>query len=385
MTSFKIKTQKKVAFWGAVDSIPLEMRFYKHMLKHCGENTGNMFIGRGLFNALDAPKKEYWDIYERPPEEFNEHFDCLFIPASNFIFENTDLADQEAYFSKTNAQIFMFGLGSQTAEVRPVTLKPGTDRFLRMVADRSSSIGVRGEVTAEIMYRMGFKNVRVVGCPSMLSIPDTFKEPVKKGSAPKKVAGTFTNNGRDHSTSPQKMADVESQFFHQLICNNGYYILQNERHELAAMSLASWKEELTDREYFELVRVKELFQSPFNLGRIAAFLLRRGKIFFDTEEWIDFVGTLDFVFGTRFHGSVAAILAGVPAHVLTHDLRTFELCRTYSIPFTSIENIKVTTTYDDLYHRTSMSEFSQRFITLCNIWQDFAAENGFESSLRLAE
>ena len=41
---------------------------------------------------------------------------------------------------------------------------------------------------------------------------------------------------------------------------------------------------------------------------------------------------LDFVFGTRIHGNVAAILAGTPAFVLAHDTRTLELASYFEHP-----------------------------------------------------
>jgi len=56
------------------------------------------------------------------------------------------------------------------------------------------------------------------------------------------------------------------------------------------------------------------------------------RFFIDPTTWIDHLGTRDFVFGTRIHGNVAALMAGTPAVALPWDSRTSELCDFHSIP-----------------------------------------------------
>lgn len=58
----------------------------------------------------------------------------------------------------------------------------------------------------------------------------------------------------------------------------------------------------------------------------------RIRFFIDPTTWIDHLGTRDFVFGTRIHGNVAALMAGTPAVGLPWDSRTTELCEYHSIP-----------------------------------------------------
>ena len=41
--------------------------------------------------------------------------------------------------------------------------------FVRAVLDHGPSIGVRGELTAEYLRSLGFRDVEVVGCPSMFA------------------------------------------------------------------------------------------------------------------------------------------------------------------------------------------------------------------------
>ena len=58
----------------------------------------------------------------------------------------------------------------------------------------------------------------------------------------------------------------------------------------------------------------------------------RTRFYVDPWPWIDDLRDFDFSFGTRIHGTIAALLAGTPAVVLAHDSRTLELARYFDIP-----------------------------------------------------
>ena len=48
---------------------------------------------------------------------------------------------------------------------------------------------------------------------------------------------------------------------------------------------------------------------------------------------------LDFSIGTRLHGNMAAIAAGRPAVLISHDGRTGELAKTMHLPHLSIKDL----------------------------------------------
>jgi Polysaccharide pyruvyl transferase len=53
-----------------------------------------------------------------------------------------------------------------------------------------------------------------------------------------------------------------------------------------------------------------------------------------------FLQRFDFVVGTRFHGAMLALQAGVPAAVIAHDSRTYEMCTTMGVPVRSAEDVE---------------------------------------------
>ena len=50
------------------------------------------------------------------------------------------------------------------------------------------------------------------------------------------------------------------------------------------------------------------------------------------EPWMEFISRADFVFGPRLHGCISALAHGVPALLLTRDLRTREMAYSTGLP-----------------------------------------------------
>jgi polysaccharide pyruvyl transferase WcaK-like protein len=80
--------------------------------------------------------------------------------------------------------------------------------------------------------------------------------------------------------------------------------------------------------------------------------------------------------GSRFHGNIAAILAGTPALILAHDMRTKELCELFSLPHLIIDRHYAP---DDLLDRlinVDYSTFLQRIMHMQSEWRLFLYRNG---------
>jgi hypothetical protein len=57
------------------------------------------------------------------------------------------------------------------------------------------------------------------------------------------------------------------------------------------------------------------------------------RFFVDATTWIDALRDRDLVVGTRIHGTIAGLLAGVPSILIAHDSRTRELAQFHAIPY----------------------------------------------------
>lgn len=95
----------------------------------------------------------------------------------------------------------------------------------------------------------------------------------------------------------------------------------------------------------------------------------------------------DFAIGTRIHGVMLALQAGVPALCTAHDSRTLELCRLMMVPHVIASEVPRRLTPDALrdmfvFDATRFDD-NRRF--LCRVYVDFLRRNGLLPSRWLVD
>ncbi len=369
--------EARVCFWGAPaythgDTTTVS---WQALLDETGGNTGNLFIGNGLYNATGALDKSYHPSFDRlSPEELDERFDIIFVPASNFLNPHADMTPAYDYLRRTKARIFCFGLGSQIKNSRDFTLVPGTEKLVRLLADRSDSIGVRGSFTAEVLDRIGIRNVSLTGCPSLMGLSDDIIDGMGTKPSGGRLAVNFSNNVRSHSFNPIAHRDTENGLFRHAVGLDSYYVLQNEDVELGIVSRLQ-QGQASEAEA-GIRRMLEIFAMPSGDPEGEAYGRDRLRVFWNVREWIGCMTTMNRSVGTRFHGNVAAILAGTPAMFLVHDMRTLELVELFDLP-----HLVLNRTYgaEEIMERVGdldYGPFRRRMHHMRTEWRLFAARNG---------
>ena len=104
------------------------------------------------------------------------------------------------------------------------------------------------------------------------------------------------------------------------------------------------------------------------------------KVFSDPREWLDAVSSADLVLGTRFHGGVIGLFAGVPCVVFVHDARTREMCDLLQLPsidVRKVDRIDVRELYDALNLEPLVTTYSR----LYRNYVDFLDENDLDHCL----
>ena len=375
-THFRIAAPgKRICFWGAPAGIAATGTLGQR-LDATGANTGNMMIGHGLFHGLEAAHKSFHPGFGAiPAERLHEHYDAVFIPASNFISPAVDLAGQADYFARSRLPLVCFGLGSQLLPGQEVALKPGTERFLRLVSERSGALGVRGSFTAEVLWDMGIRNVSVVGCPSVLGFrAETLDRLAAARPSLEKVALGFSNNVRRHALSPEGMRASENALFQRMLGENGFYVLQNEAPELELLAAMERGDPAAVAATVE--RVSGLFEVSPGRADVRRFLETRMRVFFSVEDWVGCARTMSAAVGTRFHGNIAALLGGTPALFLVHDMRTLELCETLRVPHLPLDRAHPAEELVERMLAMDYGPFRAQFRRLLMEWRLFLARNG---------
>jgi hypothetical protein len=366
---------KRICFWGA-PAHPTPPGTLGQRLEATGANTGNMMIGYGLFHGLKAAEKAYHPGFGAiPAERLHERFDAIFIPASNFVSPSVDLTGQADYFARTKLPIYCFGLGSQMLPGQKRALQPGTERFLRLVSERSGSLGVRGTFTAEILWELGIRNVSVVGCPSLLAIrPEALDRLVATRPTLEKVALGFSNNVRQHALVPDAMRAGENSLFQRMLGENAFYVLQNEAAELSLLAAMERGDTAAAAEAVQ--RIARLFEVAPGRADVRRFLETRMRVFFSVEDWVGCTRTMTAAIGTRFHGNIAALLAGTPALFLVHDMRTLELCDLLRAPSLLLDRPYGAEEIVERLISADYGAFATQFRRLMMEWRLFLARNG---------
>ena len=100
-------------------------------------------------------------------QRISAEYDIILIAAANFLFPGFDFGGMAEFIERTDLPVAIVELGAQSKDYSPhIPLKPGTERLMRVVAERAPIIGVRGPFTAQVLDEMNIRNVQIVGCPS---------------------------------------------------------------------------------------------------------------------------------------------------------------------------------------------------------------------------
>ncbi|MGQ4268155.1 polysaccharide pyruvyl transferase family protein [Nocardiopsis changdeensis] len=302
-------------------------------------NTGNLLFSDAVWKFLDTPGTEItpnrYRVDPKDADRINEEYDVFVVPLANafrpsFRRHLTDLSD---LVEKLTIPVVVFGVGAQAGvDYDPAPMEPVEEevrRFCSLVLDRSPSIGVRGEFTERYLRSLGFNDVEVIGCPSMFmhgrDLRVHKKAETLAPSARIAVNVSFPSGNIPGST-------IGDGVINRLVdaALDRYPDLEYVAQELKDLELLYWgdvSEAAGDSDPVPSLRSHRLLAED------------RMRLYYDTPVWIDALRDRDFVFGTRIHGNVAALLAGTPAVVLCHDSRTLELCRYFDIPHRIVDEL----------------------------------------------
>ena len=293
-----------------------------------GTNAGNMLFYTAAWRTLltedaDLVADGYATERQSSPQEaarINDEFDRVVIPLAN-AFRRSFLPQLDRWtdvIRRLEVPVTVLGVGAQfplTAGVddAPAELRASVRAFVAAVLDRSPSIGVRGEFTREFLVSLGFDDgaIDVIGCPSLSGYGgDGSLAPRGELTPRSRLAVTYSPYLRDAGGF---VRDVTAAF------PDSYVVPQT----VEALALLLWGEPTR-------------YAAKSELPETAAHALYREdrmRFFVDATTWIDTLRDRDLVVGTRVHGTIAGLLAGVPSILVAHDSRTRELAEFHAIPF----------------------------------------------------
>lgn len=341
-----------------------------------GDNSGNLIFSDAAFKLLDTPGTtpvvDGFKTDLSAAAAIDERFSHYVIPLANAFrvsFE-ASLIRMTRLIRALHIPVTILGVGAQ-ANVhyeagRLSRIDSTVKDFVAAVLDHSPSIGVRGEFTAEYLRALGFRDVEVIGCPSLF-LPGADLRIEKRRSALDPDAPLAIN------VSPYVTAMGPILVRHLERYPNLTYVAQ----DLDTLELLLWGSNGATISGPEDPRPVHLDHPVFRQDKV--------RYFTDPWPWFRHLAGAEFSFGTRIHGNIAALIAGTPAYVLAHDSRTLELARYFDIPHRLMRDVPADVDAAELYAEADYTAFNAGHAARLATFLDYLDRHGLDHIHRSGE
>jgi hypothetical protein len=183
----------------------------------------------------------------------------------------------------------------------------------------------------------------------------------------REVALGYSNNAFGQGSLIGPMLDLAAR--------KGYWFI--EQHFSVLAKILYWPGKIAAQ---DLARAHRLYQGFAGIRE----LLRQRKVryFTSIKHWMDFVAGLDFVFGSRLHGGIMGVQAGVPTYFIVQDARVREICELFHLPFTPEhavrrDDLEVQRFYEAADYSAAMKVYPERR----RLFLDYLRKNGIDQNV----
>ena len=328
-------------------------------------NFGNKVWYQGIISEISTEQNEI--SYYNPDmsaDYINQNFDLLLYPMANiFSIYFVDALDGiTAFIRQLTIPVFIISCGVQAKsfdELDGLISRIGdkSKAFIQAVYDSGGDFALRGHFTAAFFEKLGFHDLNVVGCPSLFQLGNALtlsNEKVPKDEFKVAINGV-----------PELAVPILNQY-------DGLFYDQDILFHI-----------LYDPAYYANLKpgmkgdLRWLKQSGFKTALPELILSDRIRLLADVWDWdhsLTHEG-LCFSFGTRIHGNIIAILAGLPTIIVDVDARVREMAELYHIPHIpyseAAEFAAGKRDLYDLYLQTDYTDFNKSFPQLYKAFSDF--------------
>lgn len=297
-------------------------------------NIGDAFVFDSSLKLLNFDKigvleinKPDWPSLDRLREEY----DYVLLRGSNYIHGEMEWHDTAAVLKKLGLPVLAFGIGAQAPVKGRMELSESTQEVLRVIADLSTSIGVRGAFSAEVLADLGIHNVRIVGCPTAFRRLDPDMN-IKLGpladiekvgvTLRREVSPTYAQNIERYLTFHRDLVKSLARRFETVLMAQGeveekklvFGTDAQKEEAIASLRANGWA-----AKWYLDPEIERLYRERLFYSDVVA-------------DYETLVRKQHLVLGYRLHGNLMALANGVPSVYFTYDSRTAEFAETYRIP-----------------------------------------------------
>lgn len=345
---------------------------WKEALRAQGFNTGNNVFQFSLQKLLTNDQIELTidtdflnntENFVKKTDFINENYDFVITCPANVIAiwaKNTALIRWTNAISKIKIPFIFVGVGAQSDIAYNLdflqNIRYEAYEFIKAILNTGSIIGLRGEFTAECFEKLGFRreeDYEVIGCPSLFMNGGNIK--IEKDETLSRNTFRPAFNGFKIWFDNDFCMNFEKY-------NKSIYVCQDEFIRIIYHPSKCIKK---DKNYLSNKYIDLLSNE------------NRLKLYSDFLGWIMDLKErkINFSFGTRIHGNIVPLLAGIPAFVDVIDSRTRELTEFFSIPHRQMSS-KIKNDPFDLYIESNFDEFNKKFNSLYKNFVNYFSKQG---------
>ncbi|KAF0250618.1 polysaccharide pyruvyl transferase family protein [Pseudomonas putida] len=299
-------------------------------------NYGDMLVCAAIQKLI--PNESYHRVSFG--ENSTKKTDIAVLRGSTYLHNEFDFSKAIATIDSIESPIATVGLGAQnpSQDINFLDDNKLAHEFISKLAEKSSSISVRGEFSAEVVRRLGAKNVRVTGCPSLFYYSNKPEVSVSNLLPQRdRRIGISVHTGLSdniYCRDPKRVFELHRNVILSIQNStpNLKIFEQGTPHEFL---ISSPLEPFQDRIEAAAVLIKKL---GLNAVIRPEQLLSWFSSFNTVEEWLSKARDFDAFIGFRFHGNMVALNQGIPCYYYTYDSRLEEFCSLYKLPNHKLEN-----------------------------------------------
>lgn len=333
-----------------------------------GTNVGNFLYVYGILrnitqaDSVITPNHYKSSYSDAEIDKINQTQDIFIIPLAD-AFRNDFVGSLKAMtklVKKLTIPCVIIGVGLRAPFEpdfsTPYNFDGAVKEFVSAVLEKSSMVGVRGEITSAYLTHLGFRegtDHMAIGCPSMYTV------------------GPQLNIRETNITKDSR------------VCINSSVTTPDNVHEF----LDRVTKEFPDWHFVPQVlsELRLLYtgspyitkSNPLYPRRITDETYRTGKseFFLNVPTWFEYMSKADLAIGSRLHGNIAALLAGTPSILIPKDARVRELSEYHDLTRVNAADITADTNVWDLIHSVDFRQPCQKQEANFNRFLSFLEKN----------
>jgi polysaccharide pyruvyl transferase WcaK-like protein len=345
-------------------------------------NIGDAFVFDSSLKLLNYSELKALEIANPKLDDIdriNAEYDFVFLRGSNYVHKDMRWSQTVEVLKRLKIPVIAWGIGAQAPVKGKIELSDETKTVLRMMADSTTSIGVRGAYSAQVLWDIGIRNVRIVGCPTAfrrnnpdlnIQLPSLDKIRTAGITLRREVSSTYAQDIKQYLTFHRDLVKDLAARFDVVLMAQG---------EVEEKKMVFGTPEQKEEAFAALKANKTV--KDWYLDETMEKLHRERLFYSDVvADYENLVQQKDLVLGYRLHGNLMALANGVPSIYFTYDSRTVEFAETYQIPSFDVFSGKEFS-LENYWDQSLFDKFNRAYHHTYREMRQFLVENGADTKM----